>query len=214
MAQRLQFTYDIFRGMCWLNNTDLGIMFRSIWDKIYNWIEPELSDKLSGMYLAIKPYIEDDTERHKNYIKSKVSSWKLWWLAKASKSVKTNKWSIVAKLAKLAPDNDYDYYSIYNSINIIEVTKEFPNKNIEVEFKKMWNYWEAKWKQIKKPNQAFKNWLLPKKREKEYKQWTVARTDQEFIEEMILNKNDFYQKYWKEKYKEIYDKWLLSCTKK
>jgi len=49
-----------------------------------------------------------------------------------------------------------------------KLRKEFPEKNLEVEIKKMCNNWAGKNKQIKKPVQALRNRLLPKKRENDY----------------------------------------------
>ena len=53
-------------------------MFRSITELIYDWVEPKLPDKLLWYYYAIKPYIEDDVERHRKYAKAKSMNWKLW----------------------------------------------------------------------------------------------------------------------------------------
>ena len=210
------------RWLCNFSDQEIWKVFRSITELIYDWVEPKLPDKLLWYYYAIKPYIEDDVERHRKYTESKSMNWKLWGRPKASfvgdtdnPSEKPKK----AKKAKKATDNDNDIYTnniyiVYNNIdnnNMEELKKEFPNKNFDVEIKKMCNNWAWKWKTIKKPKQALRNWLLPKKWENDYIDWVEDKTDDQRISEFLQSKTKFYEKYWEVRYYEIKDKRISKC---
>lgn len=218
MAQRLQFTYDIFRGMCSLNNTELWLLFRSIWELIYKWKNPILSDKLKWMYYIIKPYIEDDTERHVNYIKWKKSWGIASWKSRASIIIKKSKRSFWTEWTEWTEwtsdidiDIDYNKDIVLSRIKIEKFRIDFPKKNIEIEFNKFWRWWEWEWKKIKKPNQAFWNWLSPKTYDKEYIDWITEKDDSQWIKEFLFWKMKFHDKYWWDKYQKVKDLRIKQC---
>lgn len=227
MAQRIQFTWEMAKWLCNFSDTEIGKVFRAITNFIYEWVEVDLPDKLKGVYLILKPYIDDDIERHKKYIEWKKNWWIESWRVrkwKASFKVKKPKGSDWTEWTEATEwTTDMTWYNIYTSnIEIVnnikeeeieKLRKEFPNKNLEVEIKKMCNNWAGKNKIIKKPIQALRNWLLPKKWENEYIQWVKEKTDKQRIEEFLAGKVKFYDKYWYKKYEEIKDKRIAECLR-
>ena len=90
-----------------------------------------------------------------------------------------------------------------------DFAKEYPTRNIEVEKKACWNWYEAQNKTMKNWTLAFVNRLKPKKRENEYVEWVWEKTEEQWIKERQSNKNWFLAKYWQEKYDEIKKTFLL-----
>lgn len=224
--QRLQFTCDMAKWLCNFSDTEIWKVFRAITELIYEWVEPKLPDKLLWYYFAIKPYIEDDIERHRKYVEWKKKWWiESWKVRKQKATIKVRKqnrsnWTEWTKWTEWTTDNDNDIYT--NNIDIVnnikeeekeKLRKEFPNKNLEVEIKKMCNNWAGKNKQIKKPLSALRNWLLPKKRETDYIQDITEKTDKQRIEEFLAGKMKFYEKYWYPKYEEVKDKRIAECLR-
>lgn len=222
MAQRLQFTSDMARWLCNFSDTEIWKIFRAVTSLVYEWKEIDLPEKLQTIYLILKPYIDDDIDRHKKYIQSKSDNWKLWWRPKASFTDTNNNPSDKPKKAKKTKKATdmiwYDIYSnnmyIVNNISIEEkekLKKEFPKKNLDVEIPKMCNNWAGKNKKIKKPVQALRNRLLPKKWDNEYIEWLIEKDDDQWITEFLKSKQKFWDKYWEEKYYEVKDKWISRC---
>ena len=75
----------------------------------------------------------------------------------------------------------------------------------------MLDWYESRWKKIKKPNQAFKNWLRPKKCDLEYIEGVVDKTDDQRITEFLSGKNKFNDKYWFDKYQEVQEMRIKKC---
>lgn len=106
----------------------------------------------------------------------------------------------------------YTKEHIYSIIDIETLSKEFAKKNVKVEFERFWNYWEWSWKKIKKPTLAFRNWLLPKKREKEYMEWVKDKTDIDWIKEYKeIGSKKFRELYGDEKRTEVKEKLILQA---
>ena len=221
MAQRLQFTNDMARWLCNFSDDDIGKIFRSITSFIYEGIEIKLPEKLQWVYFILKPYIDDDIERHTKYIKWKKNWWVASWITRAStikKKHKRSKWTEWTEWTEWTTDNDNDIYT--SNIEIVsnikekdleKLKKEFPEKNIEVEIKKMCNNRAGKWKQIKKPIQALRNWLLPKEWQNGYVIGIENKTDDQWVTEFLSGKNAFNDKYWWDKYQEVKDLWIKKC---
>lgn len=106
-----------------------------------------------------------------------------------------------------------DYDDFCTRLDEIDYSSQYPTKNIEVEKKKCWIYFDSKNKTIKDAKKTFANRLLPKKREKEYIEWIKEKTDEQWIKEWNSSKTKFMEKYWSEKYSEIKEKFIQQCLK-
>jgi hypothetical protein len=187
----------------------------AIWKYIYEWVEPKMSEKLFWMYLWHKEFFDHDKKRYEDFCEKQRNNPKWHWRPKASFVEQDCIPSKKAKKAKKANGygygiDNYNKVEIFKKIEVEELRKEFPSKNIEVEFERMWNRREWNWKQIKKPNQAFKNRLLPKKRDKEYNANTTPQNTEEWISEYNrLKPKKFQEKYGYEKSFEVRDMIVL-----
>lgn len=227
MAQRIQFTGEMAKWLCNFSDTEIWKVFRAVTSFIYEWIEIELPEKLQWVYCILKPYINDDIERHKKFIEWKKNWWIESWKVRKQKATikgKKHKWNNWTEWTKWTEWTiEVKWNDIYtNNIEIVsnikeeeieKLRKEFPNKNFEVEIKKMCNNWAGKNKHIKKPIQALRNRLLPKKRENDYIKGVEQKTDNQWIEEFLSGKMKFYEKYWYPKYEEVKDKWIAECLR-
>ena len=99
------------------------------------------------------------------------------------------------------------------SEHIAKLKEEYPKKNIEIEMQRCWNWNESKGREIKKALATLKNWLLPKKWEKEYSENIVPKTRQEWVMEFDRlrpgGSKVFMEKYSREKYHEVKQDWVL-----
>ena len=139
IIQRLQFM--MAKWLCNFSDTEIWKVFRAITELIYEWVEPKLPDKLLWYYFAIKPYIEDDIERHRKYVEWKKKWWiESWKVRKQKATIKVRKqnrsnWTEWTEWTEWTTDNDNDIYT--NNIDIVnnikeeekeKLRKEFPNK--------------------------------------------------------------------------------------
>jgi hypothetical protein len=198
-----------------------------LFDAIYRynlWLEYKLDKKIEMIFWFFKPFFDNDIKIHEEFCVSRRENWKKWWRPKASFTEEEPKGSDKPKKAtKTKKATEVKWSDIYTSnIEIVsnikeeekeKLRKEFPNKNLEVEIKKMCNSWAGNNKQIKKPLSALRNWLLPKKRENDYIQDITEKTDKQRIEEFLAGKMKFYEKYWYPKYEEVKDKRIAECLR-
>jgi hypothetical protein len=85
---------------------------------------------------------------------------------KESKEVKEEK-----KITKKRFEVVADYDDFCTRLDWKDYSIEYPSKNIEIEKKKCWAFFDSKWKEIKDARKTFTNRLLPKARENEYIEW-------------------------------------------
>ena len=204
----------------WIENMDDCIKWK-LFDVIYRynlWMDYILDDSIKMIFWFFKPFFDNDVEIYKWFCDKQSRNWKLGWRPKASFVDSTDNQNDKPKKAKkpkkaieVTWSDIYTRDSIFNSIDIDKYKSEFPNKNIEIEFDKMFRWWENNWKRIKKPNQAFSNWLAPKKFDKEYIEWITEKTEDQRITEFLSWKNKFNDKYWWDKYQEVKDLWIKKC---
>lgn len=205
---------ELYLGIEWMDDVIKWKLFDIIYR--YNlWLEYKIPNELKMIFGFFKPFFDNDMQIHEKFCESRRENGKQWGRPKASFTDDNPKWSNKPKKATKPTEVKWsDIYTkdnILSNINIEDYKKKHPNKNILVEFDKMWNYWEWKWKKIKKPNQAFNNRLLPKKRDVEYIDWIVNKTDDQWITEFLSSKMKFNDKYWFDKYQEVKDLWIKKC---
>jgi hypothetical protein len=220
---------ELYMGIEYMDNETKWLLFDAIYR--YNlWLEYKLDEKLKMIFWFFKPFFDNDIEKHKEFCESRKINGSKWWRPKASIAGSNNNPSKKPKKAKKpykptemtwSEVNWLEYDILYNSnIDIVnkikekekeKIKKEFPNKNYEVEVKKMCNNRAGKSKIIKKPIQALRNRMLPKDRDPEYIKWIENKTDDQWIKEFLSWKNDFNKKYWYDKYQEVKEKWINKC---
>lgn len=211
----------------WIENMDNEKKWK-LFDLVYRynlWMEYEIDDDLKIVFWFFKPFFDNDIKIYdEKIVKRNQENGKLWGRSKSSFTDNNHnpskKPSEPKKPKKPIETIWIDIYTsnmdIVNNIKEEEkekLRKEFPEKNLEVEIKKMCNNWAGKNKQIKKPVQALRNRLLPKKRENDYIQWVDKKTDKQWIEELLAGKMKFYEKYWWDKYQEVKDLRIAECLR-
>lgn len=193
-----------------------------LFDAIYRynlWLEYELDDKLKMIFGFFKPFFDNDIAVHEKFCESRRNNGKKWGRPKASiteiKHNQSNKPREAKEPTKPTEVKWSDiYYTrdiLYNILDIEKYKKDYPKKNIDIELDKMLDWYESRWKKIKKPNQAFKNWLRPKKYDLEYIEGVVDKTDDQRITEFLSGKNKFNDKYWFDKYQEVQEMRIKKC---
>jgi hypothetical protein len=214
---------ELYLGIEKMDDCIKGKLFDLVYR--YNlWLDYVIPKELEIVFWFFKPFFDNDIQIHKQFCISRRENWKKWGRPIASFVDNTNNPSKKPKEAtKPTKPTEVKWSDIYTSnIEIVsnikeeekeKLRKEFPNKNLEVEIKKMCNSWAGNNKQIKKPLSALRNWLLPKKRENDYIQDITEKTDKQRIEEFLAGKMKFYEKYWYPKYEEVKDKRIAECLR-
>lgn len=215
---------ELYLGIEKMDDCIKGKLFDLVYR--YNlWLDYTIPKELEIVFWFFKPFFDNDIKIYdEKIVKRNQENGKLWGRPIASFVDNNNnpseKPSEPKKPKKPIETIWIDIYTsnieIINNIKEEEkekIRKEFPEKNLEVEIKKMCNNWAGKNKQIKKPMQALRNRLLPKKRENDYIQWVENKTDKQRIEEFLAGKMKFYEKYWYPKYGEVKDKRIAECLR-
>lgn len=215
---------ELYMGIEKMDTETKWLLFDAIYR--YNlWLDYELDENIKMIFWFFKPFFDNDQKVYDNFCESRRNNGKLWGRPKASiigdtdnprnKPKKATKAKQPTEMTwhdmKWSNSIVYSKEYIYNKIDKESLKKEFPKKNFDIEFEKMWNNRDSRWKKIKKPNQAMRNWLLPKPREKEYIDWIADKTDEQWITEFLAWKTKFHDKYWRDKYQEVKDKRIQKC---
>lgn len=214
---------ELYLGIEKMDDCIKGKLFDLVYR--YNlWLDYTIPKELEIVFWFFKPFFDNDIKIHEEFCISRRENWKKWGRPIASFIDNTyNPNKKPKKATKPTKPTEVKWSDIYTSnIEIVsnikeeekeKLKKEFPNKNLDVEIKKMCNNWAGKNKIIKKPIQALRNWLLPKKRETDYIQDITEKTDKQRIEEFLAGKMKFYEKYWYPKYEEVKDKRIAECLR-
>lgn len=199
------------------NQRNALVMMIEYW---IDWIEPnpETDQIAYAMFLMAKPQIDKNNQRFTN--------WQWWWRPNKDweNSQKPNNNQTITKPKPNVNVNVNVNANVNNNkkekkivasfeefntkLEWVDRAVDFPQKNIEIEKQRCWA--KLEWK-IKNSKSTFRNRLLPHKRDKEYIDWIVEKTDDQRISEFLNWKNKFNDKYWFDKYQEVKDLWIKKC---
>lgn len=204
----------------WIENLDIERKWL-LFDVIYRynlWLEYKIDPKIEMIFWFFKPFFDSDKKAYDDYCDSRRKNWIKWGRPpiteeKHNLSIKPKK----ATKAYKPTDNNSNSNSNYSReyvlsyIDIEKYKKEYPKKNIDIEFDKMFRRWENEWKKIKKPNTAFTNRLGTKEREPEYVAGLEQKTDDQRITEFLNWKSKFNDKYGWDRYQEVKELRTKKC---
>jgi len=219
--------YDSLSVIDKMTDGQVGKLLRKM-KSYHNWNDYDPEDIVVEIaFEQFKNQFDRDIKKYINVCERNVENWKKWWRPPNNPKNPSGLSGNPKEPKKADNDNDNEsdndnknkkqrktaaaistYEEFVLKLEWVDRASEYPKRNIEIEKQRCRN--KLEWK-IKNAKSTFRNRLLPKKREPEYSEWLVDKTDEQWITEFLAWKTKFHDKYWRDKYQEVKDKRIQKC---